>query len=338
MSQLFTPYEVKGVTLKNRIVMSPMCMYSSMEKDGMLTEWHKLHYATRAAGQVGLIITEATSVHPDGRISSEDLGLWNDQQIQGYAELAQLIHAQDTRIGIQLAHAGRKVGTEQAMIAPSAIAFSEKHRVPEAMSLEQIQRTIEDFAAAAKRSLQAGLDVIEIHAAHGYLINEFLSPLSNKREDSYGGSEENRYRILGEIIDAIHSEWSGPLFVRISANDYHVEGLNTDDYIRYAARMKKQGVDLVDCSSGGVVPTPPTAIFPGYQVSSAERIRREAAIATGAVGLITSPSLAEEIICNGRADLVFLGRTLLANPYWAHTAAKELAYPLVAPRQYTRGW
>ena len=338
MSQLFSPFTIKDVTFKNRIVMSPMCMYSCVKQDGKLTAWHKAHYLTRAVGQAGLIITEATAVHPDGRISSEDLGLWEDSQIADYAELAELIHAEGARLGVQLAHAGRKAGPDQVLHAPSALAFSDKYRVPAAMELDQIKRTVEDFAMAAKRARQAGLDVIELHAAHGYLLHEFLSPLSNTREDAYGGSAENRYRLLGEVIDAVKAEWSGPLFVRISANEYHPNGLIPADYVAYAHQMKQQGVDLIDCSSGGNVPSPPPAIFPGYQVPGAELLRREAGMATGAVGLLDSPALAEEIIANGRADLIFLARPLLADPYWPRTAAKVLGYALAAPKPYGRGW
>lgn len=338
MSQLFSPFTIKDVTFKNRIVMSPMCMYSCTKQDGKLTAWHKTHYLTRAVGQVGLILTEATAVHPDGRISSEDLGLWEDSQIADYAELAELIHAEGAHIGVQLAHAGRKAGPDQVLLAPSALAFSDRYRVPAAMTLEQIKQTVADFGAAARRARQAGLDVIEIHAAHGYLLHEFLSPLSNKRDDAYGGSAENRYRFLGEVIDAIKAEWSGPLFVRISANEYHPEGLAPEDYIAFAREMKRQGVDLIDCSSGGNLPSPPPAIYPGYQVPAAELLRREAGIATGAVGLLDSPALAEEIIASGRADLVLLARPLLASPYWPRTAAAALGYALPAPKAYARGW
>ena len=226
---------------------------------------------------------------------------------------------------------------EGTIFAPSALPFDEKHRTPEALDAVGIQRVVNAFRDAAIRAKQAGFDVIELHGAHGYLINEFLSPLSNKREDAFGGSPENRYRFLGNTIDEVRKVWEGPLFVRISASDYHSEGLGIQDYITYSAQMREQGVDLVDCSSGAIV-SAPIDIFPGYQVPFAEAIRREAGIATGAVGLINSPLHAEEIVHNGRADLVFLGRALLSNPYWPRTAAKELNTPIEAPKPYGRGW
>ncbi|WP_040951396.1 NADPH dehydrogenase NamA [Gorillibacterium massiliense] len=337
MSKLFSSYEIRGVTLKNRIVMSPMCMYSSEDRDGKVTDWHKTHYTSRAVGQVGLLILEATAVLPEGRISDRDLGIWSDEHVAGLTELVDMVHKQGSHIGIQLAHAGRKSEVEGAIYAPSALPFSEKYRTPETLNAEGIKQTINAFRDAARRAKEAGFDVIELHGAHGYLINEFLSPLSNKRQDAYGGSADNRYRFLEETIDEVRGVWDGPLFVRISASDYHPEGLAIHDYIDYAARMKKQGVDLIDCSSAAVVPAV-FDIFPGYQVPFADAIRREADIATGAVGLITSSAQAEEIVANGRADLVFLGRVLLSNPYWPRTAAKELNAQIEAPKQYGRGW
>jgi NADPH2 dehydrogenase len=336
-AKLFTPYKIKDVTLKNRIVMSPMCMYSCPNQDGIANSWHFTHYTTRAVGQVGLIIVEASAVTPQGRISMEDLGIWNDQQIEGLKHLVDLVHEQDSKIGIQLAHAGRKAQVKGSIIAPSPIPFDEKSPTPEEMTLEDITNTIEAFRQGARRAHEAGFDVIEIHGAHGYLINEFLSPLSNKREDGYGGSKDNRYRFLKEVIDAVKTEWNGPLFVRISANDYHAEGYTEKDYISYAKEMKKQGVDLIDCSSGAVVPAK-INVFPGYQVSYADLIRKEAGIATGAVGLITEPTMAEEILQNERADLIFLARELLRDPYWPRRAAKELRTELTPPLQYARGW
>ena len=336
-TKLFSPYTIKDVTLKNRIVMSPMCMYSSHNEDGHIQNWHRTHYTSRAVGQVGLIIVEATAVTPQGRISPQDLGIWGDEHIEGFQELVGLVKEHGARIGIQLAHAGRKAVLEGEIVAPSAIAFNEQSKKPKEMTKIEIAETVEAFKKGAERAKKAGFDVIEIHGAHGYLINQFLSPLSNKRNDEYGGTAENRYRILREVIDAVKTVWDGPLFVRVSANDYHENGLTPADYIIFSKWMKEQGVDLIDVSSGAVVPAHIHA-FPGYQVPYSEAIRNGAGIASGAVGLITSPIQAEEILQNDRADLVFLGRELLRDPYWPRTAAKELGVEIEAPKQYERGW
>lgn len=323
--------------MKNRVVMSPMCMYSCTNRDGAVMDWHKIHYASRAVGQVGLIIVEATAVTPQGRISNEDLGIWDDEHIEGLKDLVSLCKPYGTKMGIQLAHAGRKSQADGEIIAPSALAFNENYRLPNEMNLSEIHETILAFKAAAIRAKTAGFDVIEIHAAHGYLINQFLSPLTNHRSDEYGGDREQRYRFLSEIIKEIRLIWSGSLFVRISANDYHPNGLTLDDYVFYAKKMRQDGVDLIDVSSGAVVPAS-IHTYPGYQVPFADRIRSEAHIATGAVGLITSPQHAEEIIQNERADLVFLGRELLRDPYWLRTAAQELNISIEKVKQYERGW
>jgi NADPH2 dehydrogenase len=337
MSLLFSPYTIKEVTLSNRIVMSPMCMYSCVQEDGKVTDWHQVHYASRASGQVGLVILEASAVTPQGRISARDLGIWSNEHVAGLRKLTELIHAQGSKAAIQLAHAGRKSQVEGPIIAPSAIPFDENSRTPEAMTLEQITATVADFKAAAVRARDAGMDIIEIHAAHGYLINEFLSPLTNRRTDEYGGSPEARYKFLGSIIDAIRAVWNGPLLVRISSDDYHPEGYTVDDYVFHARQMKDQGVDLIDCSSGAVVPVP-IQPFPGYQVRYSETLRRESGVPTGAVGLITEPQQAEAILQEGKADLIFLGRELLRDPYWPRRAARELGAALPAPKQYERGW
>lgn len=336
-SALFSPYSVKGVTLKNRIVMSPMCMYSSHNEDGHLQDWHRTHYVSRAVGQVGLIMVEATAVQPQGRISAQDLGIWSDEHIAGFQDLTRQLKAHGAATSIQLAHAGRKATVEGDIYAPSALAFNDKMKTPVEMTQEVIKETVEAFVAGAKRAKEAGFDIIELHGAHGYLINEFLSPLTNKREDEYGGSTENRYRFLREIIDAVNEVWNGPLFVRVSANDYHPEGLTAEDYVTYATWMKEQGVDLVDVSSGAVVPAH-IDVYPGYQVGFAETIKSGAGIDTGAVGLITSGLQAEEILRNGRADLIFVARELLRDPYWPRTAAKELGVEIEPPKQYERGW
>lgn len=335
--KLFSPYTIKGMTLKNRIVMAPMCMYSSHHHDGKVENWHLVHYTSRAVGQVGLIIQEATAVTPQGRISDADLGIWHDDQLEGLQTLVASVQQHGAKVGIQLAHAGRKAQLDGDIIAPSAIPFNEQMKTPQEMTTTQIEETIVAFKNGAIRAKKAGYDVIEIHAAHGYLINEFLSPLTNKRTDEYGGSPENRYRFLSEIIDEVKSVWEGPLFVRVSANDYVEEGLNITDYLEMCTWMKAQGVDLVDVSSGAVVPANiPT--FPGYQIKFSEHIRHNVDIPTGAVGLITSGLHAEEILQNERADLIFIGRELLRDPYWPRTAAKELGINITAPKQYERGW
>ncbi|OZM58670.1 NADPH dehydrogenase NamA [Lottiidibacillus patelloidae] len=338
---LFSPITINGVTLKNRIVMSPMCMYSCLEQDGKVTSFHKTHYISRAVGQVGLICLEATAVSTEGRISEEDLGIWNDEHVTGLKELVHGIHEAGSKAAIQLAHAGRKAMVKEDIIAPTAEPHKEGMKVPVAMSEEQIKKTINDFKEGARRAKEAGFDIIELHGAHGYLINEFLSPLINTRQDQYGGNMENRYRFLKEIITSVKEVWDGPLFVRISASDYHEQGNNADTYVSVAQWMKEQGVDLVDCSSGGVIQVKlqqKINVFPGYQVAFADKIRNEAHIATGAVGMITSGLQAEEIIQNNRADLVFIGRELLRDPYWPRTAAKELNATIESPQQYNRAW
>ncbi len=317
--------------------MSPMCMYSSHNEDGMLQDWHYTHYVSRAVGQVGLIMVEATAVTPQGRISPQDLGIWSDDHIPGFKKLVNMIKAYGSKTAIQIAHAGRKATVEGEIVAPSAIAFNEKYKTPKELTISKIKETVEAFKAGAKRAKEAGFDIIEIHGAHGYLINEFLSPLSNVREDEYGGSAENRYRFLKEIIDAVKEVWDGPLFVRISANDYTDGGLTPSDYVDFAKWMKDQGVDLLDVSSGAVVPAS-IDVYPGYQVGYAEKIRTEANIPTGAVGLITKGVQAEEILRNDRADLIFIARELLRDPYWPRTAAKELGVSIETPKQYDRGW
>jgi len=337
LSDLFSPLTIRNMTLKNRIVMSPMCMYSCDDQDGRVMAWHKIHYPARAVGGVGLIIVEATAVTAQGRISPYDLGIWSDRHLDGLKELVELVHSQDAKIGIQIAHAGRKAELDGPVIAPTALPFNERYKTPEEMTAAQVKDTIRAFIDAAERAKKAGFDCIEIHAAHGYLINQFLSPLSNRREDEYGGDKDRRYRFLKEVIEGVRAVWQGPLFVRISANDYAEGGLTPGDYVDYALRMKEQGVDLIDCSSGAVVPAP-IKTYPGYQVPYAEKIRRESGILTGAVGLITTPEQAEEIIGNGRADLVLLARELLRDPYWPRGAAKALGVELEGPRQYRRAW
>ncbi|WP_176447191.1 NADPH dehydrogenase NamA [Lentibacillus sp. CBA3610] len=337
MTKLFTPIEFRNVELKNRIVMSPMCMYSCMDQDGKITPFHMTHYISRAVGQAGLIMTEATAVVPEGRISHEDLGIWDDEHIDGLKHLNEQIHNYGAKTGIQLAHAGRKARLDSDIYAPSAQAFNENSKTPTAMTAADIDKTVEAFKEGARRAKESGFDIIEIHGAHGYLINQFLSPLTNQREDSYGGSRENRCRFLSQVIEAVKTVWDGPLFVRISTDEYAEDGNTLDDILYFAEQMKQQNIDLIDCSSGGVVPAS-IKPFPGYQVKRCETIKQEASIATGAVGLITTGIQAEEILQNNRADLVLIGRSLLRNPYWAKAAADELNETLPAPKQYERGW
>lgn len=317
--------------------MAPMCMYSSHEEDGKVQNWHYTHYVSRAVGQVGLIILEATAVTAQGRISPQDLGIWSDDHLEGLSQLTSLMKSYGSKTGIQLAHAGRKAVIEEDIIAPSAIPFNEEMKTPKEMTLPQIKETVAAFKQGAERAKKAGFDVIEIHAAHGYLINEFLSPLSNKRNDEYGGNAENRYRFLREVIEAVKEVWDGPLFIRVSASDYHEEGLKVDDYVQFSNWMKEQGVDLIDVSSGALVPAR-IKTFPGYQVPFAEKIKHKANVPTGAVGLITTGIQAEEILQNDRADLIFIARELLRDPYFPRTAAKELGVTIEAPKQYDRGW
>ena len=352
---LFQPFDLRGVRLRNRIVMSPMCMYSCTEKDGMANAWHLVHLGSRAVGGTGLIFTEATAVAPGGRISPEDLGIWNDDQAAALEPVVSFISQHGAAPGIQLAHAGRKASThkpwdmEHGQVggkdggwtpdAPSELPFNERDRNPHELSVEEIHQIAASFRAAARRAVGIGMEVIEIHAAHGYLIHEFLSPLSNHRTDAYGGSFENRMRLLVDIVDAVRQEVpdSLPLAVRLSSTDWmEPEGWTADDTVAAAHVLREQGVDLIDCSSGGNVPAASIPLGPGYQVPFAARVRHEAGIATGAVGLITAPEQAERIIASGEADLVFLARALLRDPYWAKHAAESLGGELPWVPQYLR--
>lgn len=337
MHKLFETTKIREVSLKNRVVMAPMCMYEAKE-DGKVQPFHMVHYGSRAVGQVGLIIIEATAVTPEGRITENDLGIWSDEHIDGLSQVVSTIQSYGSKAAIQLAHAGRKSTCQSTPVAPSALAFNEQYKTPHELSLEEIDQIVIAFQKGAQRAITAGFDVLEIHAAHGYLINEFLSPLTNKRTDQYGGTAENRYRLLREVIDAIRAIWEGPLFVRISAEDYHEEGLTTEDYVQYALWMKSQLVDLIDVSTGAVVPAQIDA-FPFYQVPYAAKIRNEGHILTGAVGLITDGVGSEKILQDGDADYIFIGRELLRDPYFVLRAAKQLGVELEAPTgSYKRAW
>lgn len=337
MSLLFMPFEMKGIILRNRIVMSPMCMHSSTNQDGYATDWHRVHYASRSVGGAGLIILESTAVNPQGRITMTDLGVWRDDHVEGLYSITKLTKKWGAKVGIQLAHAGRKAVVDGPIMAPSPIKYKDDMKDLEVMSIEGIKRTVNEFKQAARRSREAGFDVIEIHAAHGYLINQFLSPLSNERTDVYGGSRENRFRFLKEIIENIKTEWDGPLFVRISAEEYHPEGNQMEDFVYYSKKMKDLGVDLIDCSSGAIVRAR-IDVYPGYQVPLADEIKEKANIPTGAVGLITDALHAEEVLKNNRADLIFIGREFLRNPYWPLDAAIKLGVSIESIKQYEKAW
>lgn len=344
---LFTPIKFRNFQLTNRIVMSPMCMYSCQE--GVPNEFHKVHYGSRAQGGTGLIMFEATGVEPRGRITNRCMGLWNDEQAEKLAEIVDFIHQNsDCKTGIQLAHAGRKGSTWNGQqisekegwetIAPSPLPFKPGERIPHELTVEEIQKLVNDFRKAARRAVNAGFDVIEIHAAHGYLIHQFLSPLSNQRKDDYGGSFENRIRFLMEIISEVNKELDAdhPLFVRISATEYAEKGWDLEESVQLAKFLKENEVDLIDVSSGGNIHGAKIGVFDGYQVPFSAKIKGEAGIATGAVGLITKAEQAQQILENGDADLIFLGRELLRNPYWAFQAATELDESNFFPHQYER--
>lgn len=345
MPHLFEPFTQRSVTFRNRIVMSPMCMYSA-GTDGVANDWHLVHLGTRAVGGVGLIIAEATAVEPRGRISEADLGLWNDQQAEAYERVIRFCHQYGAAFSIQLAHAGRKAwsdnkghGPEQP-VGPSALPYDEDWQTPLELDREGIDRIVAAFGAAARRAGEIGCDSVEIHAAHGYLLHEFLSPLSNHRNDEYGGSLENRARLLKRVWEAVREQFPAdkPVWVRISATDWVEGGWDIEQSVALARMMKEWGVDLVDVSTGGNSPLQQIPyIGPGYQVPFAERIRREVGIPTGAVGLITTAEQAEEILSSGKADVILMGRELLRNPYFPLAAAYQLGCDIQWPVQYERG-
>jgi 2,4-dienoyl-CoA reductase-like NADH-dependent reductase (Old Yellow Enzyme family) len=348
---LFSPFKLRSVEFANRIGVSPMCQYSS--KDGFASDWHLVHLGSRAQGGAGLVILEAAAVLPEGRISPADLGIWKDEHIPALTRIAEFLHTQGSRAGMQLAHAGRKgstwppsKGTGWVLpgdggwqpVAPSAIAFSPEYGMPAALDQAGIDAVVHAFRQAARRALQAGFDLVEIHAAHGYLLHQFLSPLANLRTDGYGGSFANRTRLMLEAADAVRREWPErlPLFVRISATDWADGGWNPDESVEFARLLREHGVDLIDVSSGGIVANARIPIAPGYQVGFAARIRREAGIASAAVGLITEPEQANAIVAQGEADMVLLARAMLRDPYWPVHAAAALGELAGWPVQYLR--
>ncbi len=337
MYELFKEFTIKNLTLKNRIVMPPMCMYCATET-GFVTDWHILHYATRAVGGVGLIIMEATAVSPEGRISSSDLGIWSDAHIPGLASIVDAVHKNGAKIGIQINHAGRKCEAKgMAIEAPSAIAYADESPEPKAMAIDDIKQTISEFRDAAARADKAGFDLIQIHSAHGYLLNEFLSPLTNRRQDEYGGSYENRVRILDEVLTAVRSVWpeQKPVEVRITAEDYDENGNHAEDLAVMLNLIKHKGIDSVNVSTGGVISVVPDA-FPGYQLPQAKLIRTLTGLPVTAGGLLSDPVHINSILAEGSADMIYLGRELLRNPYWVLNASRTLDYDLEWPEQYKR--
>ncbi|WP_337174583.1 NADH:flavin oxidoreductase/NADH oxidase [Paludisphaera sp.] len=349
-SPLYEPYTIRGLTLRNRVAMSPMCQYSS--EDGFANDWHLVHLGARATGGVGLVIVEATGVTPEGRISPGDMGLWDDRHIEPLARIVRFVESQGAAPGIQLAHAGRKAScdppwlggkaiTDPAkggwpVVGPSPIPFDASSPTPHELTVAEIDALVDAWEAAARRALAAGFRMIEIHSAHGYLLHEFLSPLSNRREDEYGGSLENRTRLVRRVAERLRGVIpdSMPLFARISATDWAEGGWDVDQSVELARALKGLGVDLIDCSSGALVPGVKIPLGPGYQVPFARRIREEAGIATGAVGLITDREHAERIVADGDADLVLLGRELLREPYWVLKSMREAGVEVAWPVQY----
>jgi 2,4-dienoyl-CoA reductase-like NADH-dependent reductase (Old Yellow Enzyme family) len=349
---LFAPLAIRDVTLKNRIFVSPMCQYSCEE--GLANDWHFVHLGSRAVGGAALVMAEATAVEAIGRISPEDLGIWDDRHVEPLARIARFIRAQGAVPAIQLAHAGRKASTPRPWdprhgtlpaeqggwqpVGPSAVAFAEDYAVPEPLDDAGILRIVGAFAAAARRALAAGFEIVEIHAAHGYLLHEFLSPLSNRRDDGYGGSLVHRSRLLVEVVQAVRRVWPErlPLFIRISATDWVPGGWGIEESVELSRRLPGLGIDVIDVSSGGTAPRAQVPLGPGYQTGFAERIRREAGVTVATVGLITSAIQADHIVRTGQADLVVLARAMLRNPYWALAAAAELGQEIAWPPPYLR--
>jgi 2,4-dienoyl-CoA reductase-like NADH-dependent reductase (Old Yellow Enzyme family) len=349
---LFAPLTIRSITLRNRIAVSPMCQYSSA--DGFANDWHLVHLGQFAVGGASLVLTEATAVVPEGRISPQDLGLWSDEQMEMLARIGRFVRAQGAVYGSQLAHAGRKAsvvrpwegggpmiveqGGWSPIVAPSAIPFDAEYQTPVPLDDAGVTRVIDAFRSAAARALDVGMQVLEIHSAHGYLLHEFLSPLANARSDHYGGSFENRTRMLRAVVAAIRSVWPDrlPLFVRISSSDWRDDGWTIDDSVALARLLRGDGVDLIDCSSGGIAPGIKIPMGPGYQAGFAERLRRDAGILTGAVGLITTAEQADTIVRSGQADLVFLAREMLRDPHFPLRAARELRQDVDWAPQYVR--
>lgn len=350
-SKLFAPITFRELELRNRIVVSPMCQHSAVA--GVPTHWHLVHLGSRAVGGAGIVFCEATAVSPEGRISPGDTGIWNETQVNAWSDITKFIREHGAAPGIQVAHAGRKASTYPPWdgggalkdsdgawtpLAPSALRFADNYRMPKAMSPQDIALVQDQFITAAENALKAGFEVVELHFAHGYLLNEFLSPLSNQREDEFGGSLENRMRLPLLIAERVRKLWPAkwPVFIRISASDWMPDGFTLEDAIVFARKAKAVGIDLIDCSSGGNTPNAKIKASPNYQVPFAEGVRKGAEIATGAVGIITEAHQAEEILRKGQADLIFIAREVLRDPYWPLHAAKILCEDISWPKQYAR--
>jgi 2,4-dienoyl-CoA reductase-like NADH-dependent reductase (Old Yellow Enzyme family) len=351
-AHLFAPLAIRGIKLANRVVVSPMCQYSS--QDGFANDWHLVHLGSRAVGGAGLVLTEAAAVLPEGRISPQDLGIWDDEHIEFLSRITTFIYQQGSIAGMQLAHAGRKASTKRPweghgeareseggwkkVVAPTAERFADTYPLPQELTEQGIQEVVRAFRDAACRALHAGFRVAEIHAAHGYLLHEFLSPLTNRRSDRYGGSFDNRIRLVCEVVSAVRTVWpeEAPLFMRISATDWTEGGWDPEQSVELARKVNTLGIDLIDCSSGGNLPHASIPVGPGYQTPFAEKIRRESGVLTGAVGMITDAVQADHVIRTGQADVAILARELLREPYWPLRAARELSQPAAWPVQYLR--
>lgn len=338
-SKLFTPLKIRELEFKNRVFMAPMCQYSAV--DGVPNEWHQVHLGSRAVGGVGLVLVEATAVVPEGRITDHCLGIYNQTQVDAFKSLTQIVQKNGAKIGIQLAHSGRKGFGKFEVVGPSAIAFDSNYKIPKELTHDEIFQVAESFLSGAKRALEAGFDMVEIHMAHGYLLHQFLSPYSNKRTDEFGGALENRMRLPLLIAKKIREFWPAhlPVFVRLSATDWiGKEGWDMEGVIPFVKELQKLGIDFIDVSSGGSVPKVKIPVGPNYQVGFAEQIKRETGILTGAVGLITEAVQAEQILVEEKADAILLGRVLLKDPYWAINAALSLDQAKIFPFQYERAY
>lgn len=338
MAGLFDEIAFRGMTLKNRIMVSPMCQYQA-DASGKVNEWHSVHYGSFALGGPSLVMVEATAVETRGRISEQDLGIWGDEHVSGLAGIVRFAHKWGTKIGVQLCHAGRKADLSEEIYAPSALAFSTRYKQPTAFRRDEIQNVVEAFAKGAERAVQAGFDVIEIHGAHGYLVHQFLSPLSNQRSDEYGGSQENRLRFPLEVVKAVRQVVPGdmPVFIRVSGSEYAENGYTMEDMIAYCSAFREAGIDLVDVSSGGNVPVAP-ATYPGYQVPFAHEIKQAAGVPVASVGILDNPILADSVVREGRADMIAIARGFLRDKHWAHHAAQVLGSAVEPPTPYKRAY
>lgn len=339
MAQLFNPIKLRALELKNRIMVSPMCQYQA-GADAVATDWHFVHYGSLALGGAALLMVESTAVEARGRITERDLGIYSDIHTEGLKRIVDFAHNQGIRVGIQLGHAGRKADVSSDIVAPSCVEFSDQYKRPHAVTLEQVEEIIEAFRVAARRAVEAGFDTIELHMAHGYLLHQFLSPLSNRRTDEYGGSRENRIKLPLEVVKVVRSAMpqTMPLFVRISGSEYSAEGYSLEDVVYYSTELKRAGVDLIDVSSGGNIPARPPHVFAGYQVPLAAAVRAGADIAVCAVGHLEDPVLANSVVSEGRADMVAIARGFLRDKHWAHQAARQLGVEVNPPVPYARAY